>query len=43
MIDAFAAQVLRRPNDPDLGRRLVTNGRRLVDELYVQATIRRGE
>jgi len=32
--EAFAAEVLRVINDPDLGRRLATNGRRLVQEKY---------
>jgi glycosyltransferase involved in cell wall biosynthesis len=32
--EAFAAQVLRALNDPDLGRQLAANGRRLVEEKY---------
>lgn len=32
--ETFAAQVLRVLNDPDLGRRLAANGRRLVEREY---------
>jgi glycosyltransferase involved in cell wall biosynthesis len=32
--EAFAAQVLRVLNDPDLGRQLTANGRRLMKEKY---------
>jgi len=32
--EAFAAQVLRVLNDPDLGRWLAANGRKLVEETY---------
>lgn len=32
--ETFAAQVLRVLNDPDLGRRLAVNGRRLVEREY---------
>jgi len=32
--EAFAAQALRVINDPDLGRRLAANGRKLVEERY---------
>jgi len=31
---AFAAEVLRVLNDPDLGRRLAANGRKLVQDTY---------
>jgi len=32
--EAFAAEVLRVLNDPDLGRRLANNGRRLAEDRY---------
>ena len=32
--EEFAAQVLRVLNDPELGQRLATNGRRLAEEKY---------
>jgi len=32
--EAFAAEVLRVLNDPDLGQRLADNGRRLAEEKY---------
>jgi glycosyltransferase involved in cell wall biosynthesis len=32
--EAFAAEVLRVLNDPDLGRQLATNGRKLVQGKY---------
>ena len=32
--EAFAAEVLRVLNDPDLGRQLANNGRRLVEQKY---------
>jgi len=32
--EAFAAQVLRVLDDPDLGRRLAASGRKLVEEMY---------